>query len=92
MKDFLKKHKGQVTLSTLLGIGVSILIAAAGSFSASVNHTDGKIEGLRSTNESTLQRVATVEAENKEVSRRLDSIEKKIDLLLTRQPLNGNGR
>mgnify|MGYP001558219283 CR=1 FL=1 len=65
-------NKGQITLPWLIGIGVSILLASAASFSASSNNTNEKVGNIRVD-------VGKLQAESFQYQKNFDSINARLD-------------
>ena len=53
--------RGQISISWVIGIGVSIALAAAGTFAANDNRTDDKVGGVQKEVTIVSERVARLE-------------------------------
>jgi ABC-type transporter Mla subunit MlaD len=77
------KNRGQVSTAVVIGWGITIALAAIGSMSVANRYTDGKIEKLGDTLGNTGKEVAGLQAQLPDIKQRLESIEKKLDLIIS---------
>lgn len=73
---------GQISIMWLLGIGTSILLAAAGSFTASVSNTNSKVDKVRDAISLEQQRTSRLEADSITIKEDLKEIKADIKALL----------
>ena len=76
-------NRGQIATTAVIGWGIALAVVAFGSFSASGRYTDSKIEKLGEVITDDARDIASLQAQVPDISRRLDSIEKKLDILIS---------
>ena len=81
----IKLSKGQITMSWLLGIAATVLLASYGSMTASNVRTDDKVQTVQTEVNQTKVDIGKLQAQGPDIDRRLTNIETKIDLLLERK-------
>ena len=77
-------NNGQIGTTALIGFGLTIVMAAVGSFAASSSRTDGKVDGLNKEISVVGQRTTKVETESEQYRRDIENINKKLDVILER--------
>lgn len=77
----MKKTLEQISIATILGWGLALVLAAGGSYAANFAANRNQIEGLKSENTEVVQRIATLEEaittlknDNKEIKQDIKSI------------------
>lgn len=78
--------KGQIGTTALVGMGLTIAMAAFGSFAASSSRTDGKVDTLASEFSKEIsalgQRQTKTETESEQYRRDIETINKKLDTII----------
>lgn len=80
----MERLRGNVSMTHLIGWGLSITLALGGAFWAKIGMTDNQISGIREVQGKTIERVATVEEAIRTIKSDNQEIKQDVKTLLQR--------